>query len=489
MHERYINKNIDRLFSNEARLIRWQTVELAVCEARVTFKEISRESFDLIKGNCLANPPDIEWWKERDKVIGHDLNAFIEERWRFIPKNLQPYFHDEMTSYDTEEPAFALCLMEATKEVYVYLEPLLDTIKKRAKEFQFTPMMGETHGQPAEVMSFGKRLSSWFQQLNFDREELLHASSKLEFSKLSGAVGNYTGLSPKLEEKALSILGLKPFYGATQIMPREIYAPLSFAMAMLAQTCNKIALDIRLGARGSEALYREPFGKKQKGSSAMPHKKNTITTEKIIGLANMAVDYHSMIIKNIVTWNERAIEQSCVERVAWPDLFHCVIHILDCLQKVLSGLVVYPENMLKEIIKTNGCYATSLAQKYLKEILLPLGLFAEDAYRIIQLASFDLQKKEGALIPQNLSEAKKLLEGFASKPLEPTIRGSIRDVIQKGELSPVEELDRTPEDIEKWNAILKEAFVNEENRRFWEQAFDIKFILRNEEFLYERILT
>ena len=199
--------------------------------------------------------------------------------------------------------------------------------------------------------------------MHFDLQLLHEVSTNLDYSKLSGAIGNYGSINPEVEIKALELLELQPYYGATQIMPRELYAPLAQALAQIVSTLNKIAMAIRLGARSGNPIYHEPFKKTQMGSSAMPHKKNTIRTEQIEGMERMAHNYLQMIMENIKTWEERAIEQSCVERVAWPDLFHVTIHSLRSMNFVLSGLQVYPDNMLREIIESSSVVMHRVKQK------------------------------------------------------------------------------------------------------------------------------
>ena len=390
MIERYTDKDIARVWSDENKLKLWQKTELAVIKTMANLGQIDKEIFTKIIEILEGRPIDLVWWKEKEKEIKHDLNAFVEERLRFLPPELQQYFHRKITSYDTEEPAFATMLKESLELVERYFLVLDTILVEMAKRYRFTIMNGRTHGQEAELQTFGKRILTWLRDLRFDLATLKRAAENLIYSKISGAIGSYGSIEPELEEKALEMLGFEPYYGATQIMPREIYAPIAQVLCQLVVTLNKIALAIRLGARSGRPIYQEPFGKKQKGSSAMPHKKNTISTEKIEGMARMAKRFFDMIQDNIVTWEERAIEQSCVERVAWPDLFHVVIHSLKTMSRVLAGLVVYPDNMLLEIIDSRGCYASNEAKEVLRQLGVQYGLTTEDAYRIIQLAAFNV---------------------------------------------------------------------------------------------------
>jgi adenylosuccinate lyase len=275
-------------------------------------------------------------------------------------------------------------------------------------------------------------------------------------------------------------------------MPREIYAPIAQALCQIVLTLDKIALDIRLGARSGRPIYQEPFGKKQKGSSAMPHKKNTISTEQMEGMGRMAKGFENMIKENIKTWEERAIEQSCVERVAWPDLFHVVIHSLKTMTRVLKGLVVYPDNMLWEIIESRGCYASSEAKEVLRKLGVQYGLTTEDAYRIIQLAAFNAFEPSDAIkrirtnLPNSLTEADEALKDMAwyHEP-KPT---SIRWIISEGYLKTSPQLDITEGEVQKWNVILKQIFSQADNLEKWNQIFQPSYLLKNEAKLYQEII-
>lgn len=492
MITRYASKEIDQIWSDGNKLVLWQNTELAVIQARAILGVVDSLIYSQILAILESNPIDLAWWLEKDKQIKHDLNAFLEERMRFLPPELQPYFHQGMTSYDTEEPAFAKMLRDSIKLVKAYYAELKDTLIAMAIKYRYTIMNGRTHGQEAELQTFGKRCLTWLKSLIVDFENLKKAEENLKFSKLSGAIGNYGSIEPEVEKEALKILGFKPFYGATQIMPRELYAPVAQALCQIMCTLDKIANDIRLGARSGRPIYQEPFGKRQKGSSAMPHKKNTISTEQMEGMTRMAKGYFSMILENIKTWEERSIEQSCVERVAWPDLFHVTTHCLKTMKKVLEGLNVYPDNMLLEVIDSRGCYASGEAKEVLKELGLPFGLTAEEAYRIVQLAAFnvfepgDEAKEIRDNPPKSFTEAEARLEKFKMTPRPVPI--SIQEIIAKGELRVTAQLEASEETVQKWNDTLKAIFASPENLNRWNQIFLPSHLLRNEGKLYQEIL-
>lgn len=494
MDSRYTNNDIAEIWSTEKKLSLWQKTELAVIEARVSSGKVPKEAFQKIMLALDANAIDIGWWKKRDAEIHHDLNAFIDERLRFIPQELHQYFHKRITSYDTEEPAFGRMISESLDIIWKTSSIFQEVVRELAIKHRYTIMNGRTHGQEAELQTFGKRCLAWYADFQISLNNLIDAAGGIKYSKLSGAIGSYGSIDPETERKALAILGFEPFYGATQIMPREIYAPVANALAQIVETLNKIALAIRLGARSGRPIFHEPFAKKQKGSSAMPHKKNTIITEQLEGMARMARGYSEMITCNIQTWEERAIEQSCVERVAWPDLFHVVVHSMARMTKVLGGLVVYPDNMLLEIVESRGCYASNEAKEFLKEEGAKFGLSHEDAYRIIQLAAFNaFAPSDRALsarrnIPQSLADADLALRDAGLFPLGSEVV-SIRELISLGKLvSMPDQLEATNDVVWQWNKLLGEIFSNHSVLEQWRRIFEPSYLLKNETTLYREIL-
>ena len=493
MIPRYEQKEITRIWSDTNKLQLWQKTEFAVLEARANLGQIPQEIYARIKGDLNYYPIDMGYWKILEEKFKHDLNAFVEERRRFLPAGLKPYLHEGMTSYDTEEPAFARMLKESTDLVMrEYCINLNSTLRGKAIKHRFTIMIGKTHGQGAELQTFGKRCLTWFRNLETDLENLERTAKNLRYSKLSGAIGNYGDINPEIEKKALAILGFEPYYGATQIMPRELYAPIAQALCQFVLTLDKIAVDIRLGARSGNPIYQEPFGKKQTGSSAMPHKKNTISTEQIEGMARLAKGYFLVITENIVTWEERAIEQSSVERIAWPDLFHVVIHSLRTMDKVLSGLVVYPDNMLREIVDSRGCYASGNAKEVLKKMGVDFGFTTNDAYRAVQLSAFNAfepkgyeerKLREGQI--ESFVEADELLQKFQQISRPTPI--SIQQILSKGELRTSPQLEATEGDVKRWNRVLKEIFQDPKNLEKWNRIFIPSYILRNERGLFRKV--
>jgi adenylosuccinate lyase len=494
MIERYEDKILTETWSLGNKAAMWQEVELAVILARVQLGQLAIDIFDRINDILRPKPVDIKQWLAYENELKHDLNAFIKERKKNLPEDLRRYVHDGITSYDTEEPAFARILSDACTHVLNEAGILESGLIILAKKYCFTPMNARTHGQEAEMQSFGARCLTWLVELRLGIDRLGQSMDNLKFSRLSGAIGKYGAVSPELEEKALGILGLKPFYGATQIAPRGLYLPTAQALSQICQAVDKIALDIRLMARSGKPLVQEPFSKLQTGSSAMPQKKNTINTEKIAGMARLAKAYARAIEDNLSTWEERAIEQSSCERIAWPDLTHVTSHAIQTLTKVLKGLKVYPDNMLWEIVNSRGCYAAGQAKDWLKEHGVEVGIDEDSAYRIVQLAAFNAHRanlwatdlREAPI--GSLDDADRVLSQFGRSGDCRTVSGrSIWDIIQGG-LRHTEELAPTAEQVEVWNKALQKLFLNDSKLKEWYELFQPSYLLRNEPFLFQKII-
>jgi adenylosuccinate lyase len=491
MIPRYSNAKITGIWSDEGKLGLWQKTELAVIEARARLGLVPAGVHSEIRKILEATPIDLAWWHTREKDTNHDLQAFLDERLRHLPPELQSHFHLNMTSYDTEEPAFAGMLKASVELVQEQMRTLESIITVLAQRYAYTPMMGVTHGQWAELQTFGKRCLTWLRLVLFDFKNLSAAAQNLNYSKLSGAIGNYGSMEPAVEREALRILGFEPFIGATQITPRNVYAPLGEALYQIVMDLHKISLDIRLGARSGLPIYQEPFGKKQTGSSAMPHKKNTIATEQLEGMARIAGGYLSMIMNNIATWEERAIEQSSVERIAWPDMFHTVLQPLKSIIKVLSGLRVYPDNMMQQIVDSRGTYASGDAKEFLRQNGIRVGLSTEDAYRIVQLAAFnafEVSPDRKALREHpfmTFEAAEKIFSQLRAQP--PTLL-SIKDIISRAKLRTSSELAATEADVDRWNQALIKLFSIDGVDDQWDNVFSFQRILAGERTIYEELL-
>lgn len=492
MIERYRNALIAKIWTDEETLLLWQRTELAAIKARVMLGGLDDTIYDEVERVLCETPIDLIYWKQRDKEIHHDLNAFIDERIQHLNKKLHEYFHKKMTSFDTQEPAFAYKLLRSLQIISGLYDQVEEALIVLARKHRYTIMNARTHGQEAELQTFGARCLTWLQQLRIAGEVFHRENPCLKYSKLSGAIGKFGSLEPELEVAALKIMNLEAFRGATQIMPRIIYLPLAQSMSAIVQVLNNIALDIRLSARSGRTLMREPFKKKQKGSSAMPHKKNPIRCEQVEGMDRLARGYQHMIEENVRTWEERAIEQSSVERVAWPDLFHVTARALSEMAYILGDLRVYPEAMLSEVYKSCGVYASSEAKEFLKERASTLGLDHEDVYRLVQLACFNVFEppKESyqvaGVIAKSFSEAHKLLKLSSINKGGREI--SIQDFIPAAILRISDELDISEEQVANYNSCLNHIFSVDEVRAEWDKIFEPEFLLHHQDVLYRDIL-
>lgn len=494
MIPRYEHPAITSIWTDSAKLARWDQVELAAIKARVRLGRVDMNDFEIIEGALTANPVEARVWKERERAIGHDLAAYVELRQEQLPKTLRYLFHQGLTSYDTEDPAFAVALLQSSGVAITSLEGLRATLLRLALKYRYTPMLERTHGQWARPASFGSRVLSWLAQLQEANEALHIARDACMRSKLSGAIGTYSGgLSPEIEAKVLSTLGLKPFLGATQIVPRIVFARLAQALELVAVAISNIAVDVELGARSGYTLWQEPFGTQQKGSSAMPHKKNTIATEQMEGMARLAAGYTSAIVESAKSKERRDIAQSCVERVAWPDLFHVVLRMLTTMTRVLGGMVVYPDAMLRELVDSRGTYAAEEAKVFLAEELAKEGVVAEVAYRIVQYAAWNALSPKGAWvklrdeIAENLDEAEDALEEARFAGANETLT-TIEGIIGQGELVWTDELAATSTTVLAWNQILKRLFARTGVGNRWEKIFRMDFLLAGERTLFEHFI-
>ncbi len=492
MIPRYAHGGISQLFSDEQKVARWDAVELAVIAARVELDLTTASAYEEIAAQLKAHPCDIRWWHTREAETKHDLTAYIDERLRHIPHALHAEWHKDMTSYDTEDAAATRALLDAAELVHADVKKLIQLLRSIALQYRYTPMLERTHGQWAKLRSFGGRVLTWLKPLSFALSQLEHALLSCQYSRISGAIGNYGGeLSPQIEQLALRKLKLVPFYGATQILPRIVQAPLAQALRLVAEALAQIATDFRLGSRSGCPLWHEPFGKKQKGSSAMPHKKNPINTEQMGGMLNLVRGYESSILASMQTWEGRAIEQSCVERTAWPDLFHAVLRMTSVMNRVISGMVVYPDNMVREIGESRGTYASDEAKNMLARECGKRDVPFETAYRIMQAASFIAFKPNAYWHSIRTKELESLTDAdLYAHSLHPAqeMRG-IDDIIAKAELVPVDEIDVTAEHAETWNALLRRIFESDSVRNEWSKLFAPSYLLKNEGFLFASILN
>ncbi len=366
-----------RVWSEEAKLERWLAVELAALDAWVHVGVVPSASAQAVRERARVPSPDKV--AELERQTNHDVAAFVDVVSADLGSDGR-WFHYGLTSSDVLDTALALAVQDAGRLVLDGLERCTRSVVARAEEHRNTLVMGRTHGVHAEPTTFGLKLASWAFQLGRDRTRIEQALDDMRVGKFSGAVGAYATTTPELERVACEALGLEPAPSSTQILQRDRHAALLSALALVASSLDRFALEIRHLARTEVREVEEPFGKGQKGSSAMPHKRNPIVSERLCGLARVVRGYALVGLENVALWHERDISHSSAERVVLPDAFLLVDYMLDRFAWLVDGLVVRPERMRANLEATGGLF---FSQKLLLA-LVESGLERDAAYRLVQ---------------------------------------------------------------------------------------------------------
>jgi adenylosuccinate lyase len=368
---------MSRVWSEEAKLENWLAVELAALDAWAQVGSVPASSARAVRER--ARVPTPARVAELERTTNHDVAAFVDA----VTSELGPdgrWFHFGLTSSDVVDTSLALAVQQAGALIGEALERAMEVVVARAEEHRHTVTIGRTHGVHAEPTTFGLKLLGWAFQLERDRVRLEHALSGMRVGKLSGAVGTYATTTPEVERIACEALGLEPAAVSTQILQRDRHAELLTALAILASSLDRFALEIRHLARTEVREVEEPFGRGQKGSSAMPHKRNPVVSERICGLARLVRGYALVGLENVALWHERDISHSSAERITLPDAFLVVDYMLDRFAWLMEGLVIRPERMRANLEATGGLF-------YSQRLLLALvesGLERDTAYRLVQ---------------------------------------------------------------------------------------------------------
>jgi adenylosuccinate lyase len=342
-----------RIWSDEEKLARWLDVELAALDGWAAIGVVPAEAADEIRGRAV--PPTPQRVAEIEERTQHDVAAFVDA----VGEQLGPvgrWFHYGLTSSDVLDTALSLQIQEAGELVLQGLDSALTGVIGRAEEHRVTLIMGRTHGVHAEPTTFGLKLSVWAFELDRARVRVQSALERLRVGKLSGAVGTYSATDPEVERIACEQLGLEPADASTQILQRDRHAELLSALAVTASSLEKFALEIRQLARTEVREVEEPFRRGQKGSSAMPHKRNPVIAERICGLARVVRGAALVGLENVALWHERDISHSSAERVVIPDAFLAVDYMLDRFTWLIEGLVVRPERMRRNLEASHGLF-------------------------------------------------------------------------------------------------------------------------------------
>jgi adenylosuccinate lyase len=376
MIPRYTLPEMGALWSEENKFQKWLDVEIAVCEVHAEMGTIPQEALVQIKAGARFSVDRIN---EIEKTTDHDVIAFTTNLAESIGDAAR-FVHYGLTSSDVVDTANALLLRDACDLLLPKIDGLMEVLKRRAFEFQNTPQVGRTHGIHAEPTSFGLVFALWYDEMRRNRERLLGARAAVAVGKVSGAVGAFALLDPEVEEKVCARLGLKPAPVSTQIVQRDSYAEYLCTLAVIASSLEKFALQVRHWQRTEVREAQEKFKKGQKGSSAMPHKRNPILSERICGIARTIRANSIVGLENIALWHERDISHSSAERVVLPDSSIATDYVLQKMTSLIDGLVVYPERMLENLNLTRG-------QIFSGQLLLALtqaGVSREQAYEWVQ---------------------------------------------------------------------------------------------------------
>ena len=372
MIERYTLPEMGAIWSQQNKFQKWLDVEIAVCEVHADDGTIPREALDEIKAKAAFT---VERISEVEKTTDHDVIAFTTNLAENIGESAR-FVHYGLTSSDVVDTANAILLKESCDVLLTKIDAMLPVLKRRAYEFKDTPQIGRTHGIHAEPTSFGLVWALWYSEMKRNRERLVRAKDSISVGKISGAVGAFAHLDPNVEERVCAKLGLKAAEVSTQVIQRDRYAEYLSTLAIIASTLEKIALQVRHWQRTEVREAQEAFKKGQKGSSAMPHKRNPILSERICGMARTVRANSIVGLENVALWHERDISHSSAERIVLPDSSSATDYILAKTTSLLDTLVVYPDNMRKNLSLTRGLVFSG----QLMLALTQKGVSREEAY-------------------------------------------------------------------------------------------------------------
>jgi adenylosuccinate lyase len=387
MIPRYSRPEMARLWSDENRFATWLEVEIAATEVLVERGVVPGDALVAIKAKARFDVTRIE---EIEKEVQHDVIAFVS----CVAENVGPegrWLHYGLTSSDVVDTALAILMRDACDLIRADLLDVMEAVRERAFRHKHAPMIGRTHGVHAEPMTFGLKMALWYAELQRQLARLARARANIAFGKLSGAVGTFSHLPPGVEEAVCTRLGVLPAPASSQILQRDRHAEVMATLALIAASLEKFATEIRALQRTEVREVEEPFGSGQKGSSAMPHKRNPVGCEQVAGLARVVRANALAAMENVCLWHERDISHSSVERVIIPDSFLALDHMLARLTRIVKGMTVDEARMRKNLDLGRGLVFSG-------QLLLELtakGMRREDAYRVVQAHAMEAWKSEG----------------------------------------------------------------------------------------------
>ena len=387
MIDRYSREEMAEIWSLKSKFAYYLKVELAVCDAYAQVGKFSKDIADEIRAKAKFSVDRID---EIEKEVRHDVIAFLTCVNESLG-DLGRYVHIGMTSSDVIDTAFALQIQDSGKIIVKDLDLVISTLISLANKHKNTLCIGRSHGIHAEVMTFGVKICSWIDILKRQKDNFTRALEQIRVGQISGPVGTYSNISPQIEEITCQNLGLKPARISTQIIARDFHAYFMQSLALIASVLEQFATEIRHLQKTEVLELEEGFAKGQKGSSAMPHKKNPVLSENLCGLARVVRANSSVALENIVLWHERDISHSSAERIIFPDSLILIDFMLNRFNSVMENIVVHKENMLAHTNEFGGIV-------YSQKVLLSLtdkGISREDAYKIVQRNALDAFNNHG----------------------------------------------------------------------------------------------
>ncbi|MBZ0182148.1 MAG: adenylosuccinate lyase [Melioribacteraceae bacterium] len=404
MIKRYTRPEMGDIFEDQFKYSTWLKIEILACEARAEFGEIPKEDVEVIRNKADFN---VEKVLEIEETTKHDVIAFLTNVAEYVGPESR-HIHYGMTSSDILDTALSYQMKTAGELLLKDLNHLKDVLKKRALEHKKTICVGRSHGIHAEPTSMGLKFALWYEETKRSIKRMENAVESIAVGQISGAVGTFEHLSPKVEEYVCEKMGLKPASVSTQVIQRDRHAEFLSTLAIVGATLEKIAVEIRHLQRTEVLEAEEYFSKGQKGSSAMPHKRNPIVSERVTGLARLLRANAMAAMENVALWHERDISHSSVERVIVPDSCITLNYMLNLMIKLIDNLLIYPENMIKNLELTRGLvFSQSVLLK-----LVEKGISREEAYKLVQDPAMKVWADKNKNLKEELlnsEEVKKLL--------------------------------------------------------------------------------
>lgn len=410
MIERYTLPEMGKIWEDEFKFSTWLKIEILACEARAKLGEIPEKDVDVIKEKAKF---DVKRILEIEETTKHDVIAFLTNVAEYVGYESR-HIHYGMTSSDILDTTLSYQMKTAGELLLKRLYQMKDVLKKKAIEYKGTICVGRSHGIHAEPTTMGLKFALWYEEIKRDIIRLDDAVQEISVGQISGAVGTFGHLTPKVEEYVCKKMGLKPASVSTQVIQRDIHAQFMSILAIIGATLEKIAVEIRHLQRTEVLEVEEFFTKGQKGSSAMPHKRNPIISERVSGLARILRSNSISALENVALWHERDISHSSVERITIPDSCIALDYMLDLMIKLIDNLIIYSENMLKNLNLTRGLiYSQAVLLK-----LITKGITREGAYKIVQTTAMDVWNDKNKNLKDELLNSDEVLKYVNEKEIE-----------------------------------------------------------------------